>query len=79
MLLDARADPTVGCKAFGTGNNTLHKASQCNDETMVRLLLASGTLDINSAGAGGWTPLGLAARSGYAQVTWHNLTSRGLA
>jgi ankyrin repeat protein len=64
----------VGCKAIGTANNALHQATIRGDGAMIELLLraraAAGppnpaaALHVDSAGRGGWTPLGLAARAG---------------
>jgi len=74
MLLEAHADPTVGCKAIGMANNALHQATLRGNSQMISLLLKPRastatdshptSLDANGGGQGGWTPLALAARAG---------------
>ena len=64
MLLEAGADPSLGCKAYGVANTALHQAVVRGDEGMVRLLIrAAPHLDVDAAGQNGLTPLCLAARS----------------
>jgi ankyrin repeat protein len=60
-LFAAGADPTVGGKSIGTGNNVLHHAVRLGDASIISLICehaAEGALDVDSRGAGGWTPLG---------------------
>ena len=64
LLLNAGADYTMGCKAIGMANTTLHQAVLRGDEAMLRLLVrAAPHVDVNAAGQNGLSPLCLAARS----------------
>ncbi len=64
MLLNAGADPSVGCKAIGLANTTLHQAVLRDDDGMVRLLIrAAPHLGVDAPGQNGLTALCLAARS----------------
>ena len=69
MLLDAHADPTMGCKSNGADNSTLHQATLKGDSEMIQVLLkapaaaSAPRVEADCAGQGGWTPLCLAARS----------------
>ena len=63
-LISAGGDPTMGSKAIGMANTTLHQAVLKGDEGMVRALIrAAPHLDVDAAGQNGLTPLCLAARS----------------
>ena len=66
LLLAAGADPRL---PDARGNQCLHEATVKGDMEALRLLLEDGgqqraAADLNSRGHGGWTALGLAARSG---------------
>lgn len=63
LLLEAKADVSLGCKAFGANNTALHQATILRDARMIKLLGDHGA-DVNAQGRDGWTPLGLAVRSG---------------
>ena len=64
LLLEAGADPSMGCKAIGMTNTVLHQAVLQGDVEMVRLLLRTAPhLDVDAAGQNGMTPLCLAART----------------
>ena len=77
-LLSAHADPTLGCKTFGSESNCLHQAVLTGSLPIVELLLAAGgasgvpparsPLDMDATGRDGWTPLCLAARAGHVGV-----------
>ena len=64
MLLEARADPALGCHAIGKDNGCLHQATLKGDAALVTLLLQHSA-DVNALGRDGWTPLCLAARAGH--------------
>lgn len=63
LLLEAKANLTLGCKAFGANNTALHQATILRDVRMIELLCEHGA-DVDAHGRDGWTPLGLALRSG---------------
>ena len=63
MLCEAKADLTLSCKTFGKDNSALHQATLCRDLEMIKLLTSHGA-NVNAIGRDGWTPLGLAVRSG---------------
>lgn len=67
LLLDAKADLSLGCKAFGANNTALHQATILRDVRMIKLLAKHGA-DVDARGRDGWTPLGLAVRSGNAET-----------
>ena len=63
LLLDAKADLTIGCKSIGMDNSAIHQATMRADAPMIALLAQYGA-DVNAAGRDGWSPICLAARSG---------------
>jgi len=63
LLLDAKADLTIGCKSIGMDNGAIHQATMRADAPMIALLAQYGA-DVNAAGRDGWSPICLAARSG---------------
>jgi len=64
LLLEAGADPALGCKDIGMANTVLHQAVLQSDEQMVRVLVrAAPHLSVDVEGRNGLTPLCLAARS----------------
>ena len=54
---------SLGCKAFGKDNTALHQATLLRDSKMINVLTKHGAA-VDAVGRDGWTPLGLAARSG---------------
>ena len=62
LLIEAKADLSLGCKAFGKNNTALHQAVLLRDTRMIKLLSDNGA-DVNALGRDDWTPLGLAVRS----------------
>ena len=67
LLAAAGADLSMGCKSFGKQNTALHLATLRKDARMVALLTGHGA-PVDATGRDGWTPLGLAARQGSADV-----------
>jgi len=63
QLVEAKADLSLGCKAFGKDNTALHQVAMLRDVRMIKLLVEHGA-SVDSVGRDGWTPLGLAVRSG---------------
>ena len=63
LLLESKADPSLGCKDFGRESTCLHQATMLRDVPMIRLLIEHGA-DVEACGRDKWTPLGLAVRSG---------------
>ena len=63
LLIAAKADLSLGCKAFGKNNTALHQAVLLRDVPMIKLLTDNGAV-VDAVGRDGWTPLGLAVRSG---------------
>ena len=63
ILIEAGADLQRSCKDFGKDNTALHQAVILRDVPMVKLLARHGA-HVNAFGRDGWTPLGLAVRSG---------------
>ena len=62
ILLEAKADVSLGCKPFGKDNTALHQVVLLRNTQLLELLLRYGA-DVNAPGRDGWTPLGLAVRS----------------
>jgi hypothetical protein len=54
LLLERGADPTACARIIGT---PLHVAAGYAEETAVRLLLATGRVDVNARSSSDWTPL----------------------
>ena len=62
-LLEAKADPNLGCKAFMKDNSAIHHAVMSHDLRLLKLLVDYNA-DVNSTGTNSWTPLGLTGRMG---------------
>ena len=62
LLCGAKADLSLGCKAFGKSNTALHQATILRDDEMIRLLVSHGA-NVDALGRDGWTPLCMAVRS----------------
>jgi len=67
LLLQHKADPSLGCSEIGMDNGCIHAAVNAGNVEALALLLRHGA-DPSAAGKGGWTPLTLAARSGKTSV-----------
>jgi ankyrin repeat protein len=67
LLADAKADLSLSCKTFGRNNTAVHQATICRDIQMIKLLVKLGAR-VDATGRDGWTPLGLAVRSGATDV-----------
>ena len=64
LLLNAGADPTLGCKAIGMANNVLHQAVLRGDDQMAKTIIRCAPhLDVDAEGRTGLTALCLAARA----------------
>ena len=63
MLLEHKADPSLGSNEIGIDNTCVHAAVIHNDVAVLGLLLSHGAAH-SAPGKGGWTALTLAARSG---------------
>ena len=62
LLCGAKADLSLGCKAFGKDNTALHQATILRDTEMIKLLVSHGA-NVDAVGRDGWTPLCMAVRS----------------
>ena len=62
LLCQAKADVSLGCKAFGRDNTALHQAVIIRDLQMMKLLMDHGA-NVDALGRDGWTPLCMAVRS----------------
>lgn len=62
LLVLAKADLSLGCKAFGKDNTALHQATLLRNVHTIKLLTKYGAA-VDAVGRDGWTPLGLAVRS----------------
>ena len=62
LLVLAKADLSLGCKAFGKDNTALHQATLLRNVHTIKLLTKHGAA-VDAGGRDGWTPLGLAVRS----------------
>ena len=62
ILCEAKADLSLGCKAFGKDGTELHQAVILRDIKMIKLLAEHGA-KVDVQGRDGWTPLCLAVRS----------------
>ena len=61
-LCEAKADLTLGCKAFGKDSTAIHQATILRDDATIAILAEHGA-DLNAHGRDGWTALGIAVRN----------------